>query len=90
MTNKDFFKGVDNKFFGQTIIKDKEKELADVSKSALAHALDCELESKREITEERDTISKELDRTYEENENLRTIIKKLQNRITELKEAKNV
>jgi len=88
MTNKDFFKSVNNKFLGETIIKDREKELADISKSALLHNIECQDEALKEITEERDSISKELDRTYEENNNLRIIIDKLKLRIKELKETK--
>lgn len=86
MTNKDFFKSADNKMFGKTIIEDREKELADVSKSALMHNLDCEIEKRKEAEEERDSISKEEERLAEENRNLRTIISRLKDRITELKE----
>lgn len=54
---------ITNKFFGKTIIEDKEEELKDISKSALVHNIVIEKDAKDEIIKERDEI-------YEENERL--------------------
>ena len=77
MTNKDFFKSNDNKFFDVTLILDKEEELKHVTKSALFHNIIVLQEQLDEIIKERDVISNEEKKLYEENQNLKIIIKKL-------------
>jgi len=76
MTNKDFFKDKNNKFFDVTLIVDKEDELKHISKSALFHNIVILQEQLDEITQERDLISKENDRLFEENQNLELLASK--------------
>ena len=76
MTNKSFFEGPDNKFFGKILIEDKEEELKHISKSSLFHNIVLLHDELKEMQEERDTISNEYDKLYEENKNLELLISK--------------
>ena len=89
MTNEVFFKDAGrNKFFGKTIIENKEEELKHITKSSLFHNIVLLQDELRDAMDERDVCSEAEGKLHEENENLRTIISKLQNEIKELKEQK--
>ena len=76
MTNKTFFESANNKFFGKVLIEDKEEELKHISKSSLFHNIVLLHDELKEMQEERDTISNEYDKLYEENKNLELLISK--------------